>query len=64
MNEHLDDERRARELSPLTDSLASCIRWRLCDYEAMLRGEVELLLDPSTIAASRAHGKAETRGER
>ena len=36
---------RDREFLPLTDSLASRIRWRLCDYEAMLRAEVELLLD-------------------
>jgi len=36
---------RDREFLPLTDSLASRIRWRLCDYEAILRAEVELMLD-------------------
>jgi hypothetical protein len=35
---------REREFLPLTDSLASRIRWRLCDYEAMLRAEVALLM--------------------
>jgi hypothetical protein len=35
---------RKQELSPLTDSLASRIRWRYGDYEAMLRAEVALLL--------------------
>ena len=39
------DTRGPKEISPLTDSLASRIRWRLCDYEAMLRAQVELLLD-------------------
>jgi hypothetical protein len=35
---------RKQELLPLTDSLASRIRWRYEDYEAMLRAEVALLL--------------------
>ena len=35
---------RTQELLPLTDSLASRIRWRFCDYEAMVRAEVALLL--------------------
>jgi hypothetical protein len=35
---------RKEELLPLTDSLASRIRWRYGDYEAMLRAEVALLL--------------------
>lgn len=48
MTEHLETRRHSQELSPLTDSLASCIRWRLSDYEAVLRGEVELLLDTET----------------
>lgn len=33
-----------REFLPLTDSLASTIRWRYQDYEAMLRAEVDLML--------------------
>jgi hypothetical protein len=27
----------------LTDSLPSAIRWRLCDYEAMLKEELRIL---------------------
>jgi hypothetical protein len=38
------DLHRKQELLPLTDSLASRIRWRYGDYEAMLRAEVALLL--------------------
>jgi hypothetical protein len=37
--------RGTTEFSPLTDSLASRIRWRLSDYEALLRAQVEALLD-------------------
>ncbi len=32
-----------RELDPLTDSLSSVIRWRYCDYAAILRAEFVLL---------------------
>lgn len=35
------------ELLPLTDSLVSCIRWRLSDYEAIFRTQIELMLDAS-----------------
>jgi hypothetical protein len=38
------DLHRKQELLPLTDSLASRIRWRYEDYEAMLRAQVALLL--------------------
>lgn len=34
----------ARELNPLTDSLASRVRWRISDYAAIFRAEVDLLL--------------------
>jgi hypothetical protein len=38
------------ELCPLTDSLSSSIRWRMRDYGAILRAELEILAaaDPST----------------
>jgi len=36
--------RRAGELSPLTDSLSSVIRWRYRDYESILRAELHLLI--------------------
>jgi hypothetical protein len=34
------------ELCALTDSLASSIRWRMRDYEAILRAELEILAEP------------------
>ena len=43
------ETRGPKEFSPLTDSLTSQIRWRLSDYEAMLRAQVELLLDSNDL---------------
>jgi hypothetical protein len=34
------------ELCSLTDSLSSSIRWRMRDYEAILRAELEILTEP------------------
>jgi hypothetical protein len=34
------------ELCSLTDSLSSSIRWRMRDYEAILRAELEILAEP------------------
>jgi hypothetical protein len=34
------------ELCALTDSLTSSIRWRMRDYEAILRAELEILAEP------------------
>jgi hypothetical protein len=34
------------ELCALTDSLASSIRWRMRDYEAILRAELAILAEP------------------
>jgi hypothetical protein len=34
------------ELCALTDSLASSIRWRMRDYEAILRAQLEILAEP------------------
>lgn len=34
------------ELCALTDSLTSTIRWRMRDYEAILRAELEILAEP------------------
>jgi hypothetical protein len=44
--------RSEREMVPLTDSLASAIRWRYGDYEAMLRAEVDLMLHGQNDNAS------------
>ena len=49
------------ELCPLTDSLASSIRWRMRDYESILRAELELLAAPvkrtsRAVAVSRRRG--------
>ena len=41
------------ELCALTDSLASSIRWRMRDYEAILRAELALLAEPE-LTESRA----------
>lgn len=59
MTEHLETRRHSQELSPLTDSLASCIRWRLSDYEAVLRGEMDILLDTETTALDAREPEAE-----
>jgi len=34
------------DLCALTDSLVSSIRWRMRDYEAILRAELEILAEP------------------
>jgi hypothetical protein len=34
------------ELCALTDSLTSSIRWRMRDYEAILRAELAILAEP------------------
>ena len=36
----------ATDLCALTDSLASSIRWRMRDYEATQRAELEILAEP------------------
>lgn len=46
--EHSD---RREEIAPLTDSLVSCIRWRLSDYEAIVRCEMDLLLERASLPA-------------
>lgn len=49
------------ELCALTDSLASSIRWRMRDYEAILRIELEILAEPdgaTSPARRRDHGTA------
>jgi hypothetical protein len=37
------------ELCALTDSLTSSIRWRMRDYEAILRAELEILAEPYAV---------------
>ncbi len=39
-----------QEFLPLTDSLASRIRWRTCDYAALISAELELILAASPNA--------------
>ena len=41
------------ELCALTDSLTSSIRWRMRDYEAILRAELEILAEPLTATRPR-----------
>jgi hypothetical protein len=38
------DNRTRQEFDPLTDSLASRVRWRVSDYEEIFRAEIDLLL--------------------
>jgi hypothetical protein len=33
-----------QEFDPLTDSLASRVRWRVSDYAAIFRAEIDLML--------------------
>jgi hypothetical protein len=41
------------ELCALTDSLTSSIRWRMRDYEAILRAELEILTEPDATVRPR-----------
>jgi hypothetical protein len=41
------------ELCALTDSLTSSIRWRMRDYEAILRAELEILAESRVAARPR-----------
>lgn len=41
---HSELHARDRELLPLTDSLSSRVRWRVCDYEAIFKAEINLML--------------------
>jgi hypothetical protein len=41
------------ELCPLTDSLTSSIRWRMRDYEAILRAELAILAGPDGASRPR-----------
>ncbi|HEX6998161.1 MAG TPA: hypothetical protein VF322_08445 [Gammaproteobacteria bacterium] len=62
----MGDERidRRDELAPLTDSLVSCIRWRLSDYEAIVRCEMNLLLERRSAPASPGAARAAPRRPR
>jgi hypothetical protein len=44
---------RHAELPPLTDSLSSLVRWRLKDYENILRIELKLMVGESSPAEGR-----------
>ncbi len=41
------------ELCALTDSLTSSIRWRMRDYEAILKAELEILADSDSAELQR-----------
>ena len=43
------------ELCALTDSMASSIRWRMRDYQAILQAELEILAEPDAEAQARLH---------
>ena len=36
-------------LCVLTDSLAGAIRWRFCDYEQLLKKQLQILAAPLTV---------------
>lgn len=48
-----------REFLPLTDSLASRIRWRACDYASLFSAELELMLSSSLLAGPDRKGRPE-----
>jgi hypothetical protein len=41
-----------REFLPLTDSLASRIRWRACDYADLFSAELELMLSCGVLGGA------------
>lgn len=43
----------AAEFCALTDSLTSRIRWRMRDYQAILRAELEILAEPDVTTGPR-----------
>ena len=47
--------RQNDELCALTDSLSGTIRWRLRDYEEILKAELALLVAMETRRARRPH---------
>ena len=45
-------------LCVLTDSLPGAIRWRFCDYEQLLKKQLQLLASPSLVVRPvRAHDR-------
>lgn len=57
-----ESQRIAQELRPLTDSLASRVRWRVSDYEAIVRAEIDLLLAADAVDARRLRSTSRPRG--
>lgn len=53
--------RRNDDLCALTDSLPGTIRWRLRDYEEILKAELALLVAMETSRRPRGHGRSATR---
>lgn len=45
----------------LTNSLPGAIRWRFCDYEQLLKKELQLLAAPPARRAAPRHGDKELR---
>lgn len=54
-------KRSEREFLPFTDSLASRIRWRACDYAALISAELDLIL---RLDSGYAGGASEPRAGR
>ncbi|MBN1238994.1 MAG: hypothetical protein JXB36_10860 [Gammaproteobacteria bacterium] len=52
--DQIEPRRTAQELDPLTDSLASRVRWRVSDYAAIFRAQIHLLLAAEAAEAKRA----------
>ena len=57
-----ESQRSAQELHPLTDSLASRVRWRVSDYEAIVRAEIDLLLAADALDARRRRPTSQAPG--
>ena len=53
----IEPRRTAQELDPLTDSLASRVRWRVSDYAAIFRAQIDLLLAAEAAESKRPRGQ-------
>jgi hypothetical protein len=43
-------------LCALADSLPAAIRWRYCDYEELLRKQLEMMLEPDALGTRSPRG--------
>jgi hypothetical protein len=50
---HIEQRSEQQELHPLTDSLSSRVRWRVSDYAAIFRAQIDLMLAAESANARR-----------